>query len=215
MGSQEVFYVAWGSGIEDAVRSRKSLKKYNPDLKATIVRAEDLDIQLSDNRFECKLEMIDYFLKASEVDRVIYLDADTEILGSVQGIFDALLHSDLAMALAPVAMRHEDVPDAIATYNTGVIGIRAEAFSIIDPWLQAKYSESAISLETVSETGDQHAMRWLLHHSDYKVATLLPRYNFRPAFPVYLNGKPIIIHTHARRNIAALSKLGKGLWKGE
>ena len=205
MGDQEVLYVAWGTRIEDAVKSRKSLKKYNPDLKATIVRAEELDLQLSDDQFERKVEMIDYFLKTSEADRVVYLDADTEIFGSIQGIFDALLHSDLAMALAPVAVMNEDVPDAVATYNTGVIGIRAEAFLITEPWLHATY---------LSKTDDQSAMRWLLHHSDFKVATLLPRYNFRPAFPVYLNGKPIIIHTHARKNIKELSQLKRGLWKG-
>jgi hypothetical protein len=205
MGSQSAFYVAWGSGIEEAVRSRKSLKKHNPDLEVTIVRAEELDLQLSDGQFERKVEMIDHFLKTSEADRIVYLDADTEIFGSIQGIFDALLYSDLAMALAPVAVTNEDVPDAIATYNTGVIGIRAEAFSITELWLHATY---------LSETDDQWAMRWLLHHSDFKVATLLPRYNFRPKFPVYLSGKPIIVHTHAGRSIAKLSKLKRGLWKG-
>jgi hypothetical protein len=107
------------------------------------------------------------------------------------------------MALAPVAMRNEGVPDSIATYNTGVMGVYCLYETVIRQWLEA----------TRHNDDDQHAMRWLIHNAGLKIATLLPRYNFRPKFPAYLSGKPVIIHNRQGDNKKIFKRANKGHWK--
>lgn len=196
MGSQEAFYVAWGSDVKKAIKSCGSLKKHNPDLKAILVCLEDVkdkifdgryvlgDVDLPEDKFQRKVFMIRSYLNSSNAEKVLYLDSDTEIFGNVQGVFDVLDRAELAMVLAPVPMINEGIPNAFNTYNTGVIGIRKDTFNIGETWLEVCQLEE----------DDQHAMRRLLFESGIDVAILPPNYNFRPKFPVRLNAVPVIVH---------------------
>jgi hypothetical protein len=196
MGDKEAFYVAWGPGKKEAEKSKCSLLEQN-DIPVTIFTKDSI----KGKRHVRKVTLISEF--EPQADYVLYLDTDTTILGSVKPIFDALkyTHADIALVPAPKPMRQDDVPDALQTFNSGVIGFRKSTQWFMHDWasLVEKYPN------------DQLALRYALSIHKLCVAALLPIYNFRPHIAQRLSTRPVILHGRGWKNhdIAAMVQ---GLW---
>lgn len=122
-----------------------------------------------------------YCLIKSPFEKTIFLDTDTFVCGSLDGIFDLLDRFDVAAVLSNIPFSTDFIaasnsqyvihyPD-FTEYNTGLIGIhnvRSKEFLL--SW-KRKYEELQIKT-------DQVAFRDALLESNVRVATLPFEYNF-------------------------------------
>jgi hypothetical protein len=134
-------------------------------------------------------------------ERVLFLDTDTRVCGSIMEIFKLLDAFRLAAAHAPVRLGPHQ-PPALATraplafpeLNTGVIAYRTtnDVARLFDRWWSLH--QETLRLSGGRAVGDQATFRVALYESDVRFTVLPPEYNCRFAFPTYLHGPVRILH---------------------
>jgi len=110
-----VFYIVYGrKDLQRAIRSLKSFKKHNPNLKSAIRTDLPAEANLFDEVIPYSVNELNdiesYFLKinnltsikskfanSSPFDKTLYLDGDTLILGNLDEIFQSLDEYDLIL----------------------------------------------------------------------------------------------------------------------
>ena len=131
-------------------------------------------------------------MKESPFERTLFLDVDTFLCDSPDGLFDLLDRFDIAMAHDP---RYGEpypegtgVPPSFPEFNQGVVLFRRSVE-------MAAALQSA--LDWAHQSGrwdDQVALRIALYHSDLRIAPLPPEYNCRFGSFGYLSRPAIILH---------------------
>jgi hypothetical protein len=134
-------------------------------------------------------------------ERILFLDTDTRICGSVTEIFQLLDSFDLAAAHAPIRLdsRQPDslsrrAPVAFPELNTGVIAFRST--TVVAELFERWRSMHLGFLGSMSRRilGDQATFRVALFESKIRFTVLPPEYNCRVSFPSYVHGPVKIIH---------------------
>jgi hypothetical protein len=216
-----VVYVATGERhIREAAASLESLWRNEPGTPVTMyvdrpsrrhLRAWGIP---TPSRFD-RLEVIDHPdptytwtdkpIALSQGDggheRVLFLDTDTRVCGSIAEIFEMLDSFVLAAAHAPIRLDRRQpaflarrVPGAFPELNTGVIAFRrtASVQRMLERW-RLMHLEILRSIDTGS-LGDQATFRVALYDSDVRFTVLPPEYNCRFTFPTYVHGPVRILH---------------------
>lgn len=116
-------------------------------------------------------------------DRVLYLGSDTFALAPEAGsLFDVLDHFDIAAAHAIYRINAAhgnsplpEIPVCFPEFNCDLVLFRSTpaVHAFIQDWEQ-KYLA-----DFLGHPHDQGTFRWLAYHSDLRIATLPPEYNYR------------------------------------
>ena len=185
MATRGVIYVATGRKyVDEATRSIASLKRFMPDIHATIftdlgVESESFDRVLNiDKSGDGKRDKITS-MSQTPYDQTLYLDSDTYICGEISELFDLLDAFDVATTpdvnwnYYPIA----DVPFCYPELNTGVVLYKqsVEMTRFFDAWL--KHYEDYARKEPKGR--DQPSFRTALYHSRLRFAALPYEYNCR------------------------------------
>jgi hypothetical protein len=216
-----VVYVATGERhIREAVASLESLWRHDGGTPATIYvdRASRKHLRawgLPDPPSDDLLEILDHpnptlswadkpiaLAQSGPVDeRVLFLDTDTRVCGSLGAVFDLLDSFELAAAHAPIRLDRRQprslaarVPIAFPELNTGVIGFRrtGAVAGLLERWRRMHLDiMRSIDRGTV---GDQATFRVALYQSEVRFTVLPPEYNCRFVFPAYVQGPVRILH---------------------
>lgn len=218
---QGALYIATGQRyIEEGLKSVASLKTSMPSVHVTLfcdqrVSSPDLDDVIlieasareetpktsSQNVNRSKGGMFNkvYHMSRSPYERTLYLDTDTYVVSDISDIFQLLDRFDMAVAHAPhrsprtavQRKKFDRIPSSFVVMNTGVVAFkrsaRTEAF--FSNWLKS-YQEDVDALEY----NDQTSFREALYHSDLRIATLTPEYNYRFRKRLCINGTLKILH---------------------
>lgn len=203
-----IVYAATGERyLREALTSAATAKAAMPNLPVALFTdlpnspllrscgAVDLVIPMAEvtHTFADKLRPI----QQTPYEETLYLDTDTYVAATVEGIFDLLPKYDMAAAYEYYRseFRFEDVPPSCPTFNTGVLFYRnvPSVQQFLQEW-QRQYLERFRALDP----GDQPAFRYCLHHSDLRVFVLPNEYNFRPYYPAFVGGfsEIKILHDH-------------------
>jgi hypothetical protein len=206
-----VLYVATGERyVREAAESLRSLWRHHPSMPVTVYIDEpSRDVargwQVQDAPRKDLLEIVEHpsptyswadkptaLSDRGSGERILFLDTDTRICGTVTELFEILDAFDLAAAHAPVRVGRQPsalanrAPAAFPELNTGVIAYRRTATirRFLDRWRELH----AVAL------GDQATFRVALYESDVRFTVLPPEYNCRFTFPTYLHGPVRILH---------------------
>ena len=208
MSGNAVVYVAWGDDFVDlAEKSLKSLKKHTPDVKSYLFtgveRSTDLfdhveTIKVYDKRARTKASGILRSFDVVDEVCVVYLDADTLILGDIGDLFKVAYYYDVAMAHAPFRLKKGKpqlgfLSPALPVFNSGVI-----VYKKIHGNTHLFYAwEKAV----IGEKSDQFILSNSIYSGNYGVhiTVLPPEYNARTGWPFCVQGKVRIIH--GRQNL--------------
>jgi hypothetical protein len=134
-------------------------------------------------------------------ERVLFLDTDTRVCGTIAELFDILDSFDLAAAHAPIRLDRRTPPSlacrapvAFPELNTGVVALRrtSAVAEMMDRW-RVLHLEILRSMER-GTVGDQATFRVALYDSDVRFTVLPPEYNCRFTFPTYVHGPVRILH---------------------
>jgi hypothetical protein len=214
-----VVYVATGERyIREAAASMRSLWHHNPGTPVTMYvdrrsRGSLGRLGVPDSAGTGLLEILDHpeptyswtdkpiALSGGDHERVLYLDTDTRICGSIIEILELLSPFDLVAAHASIRLDPRQpesvarrVPRTFPELNTGVIAFRRNraVAEFLDRWrlLHLEILDS-MNQRTV---GDQAAFRIALYDSGLRFSVLTPEYNCRFKFPTYIHGPVKILH---------------------
>ena len=213
---QGAVYVATGRKyIEEALQSMASLKAATSSVHVTLFSDEEVKspwfdqlvrIDAAEQRDETfrkaasalPMGMINkvYYMDRSPYDRTLFLDTDTFVVNDISDMFPLLDRFDIAVTHAPhrslkaLKVPLEDIPSSFPVLNTGVILFRKSEK------LSAFFSEWLRLYPDVKYVGcnDQAPFREALYHSDLRVATLTPEYNYRFGKRLAINGVLKILH---------------------
>ena len=172
--SKGVIYIAGGhmKYVREAIFSAKSLKKYNPQLKATLytnipgIKSKCFDSVIFDNAPEHPQKRKIYNMLNSPYDHTLYIDSDTEFKGPIYEIFDFLLNYDIAVTNrvkckwpANANPQFVDYVDE-ACYNGGFLLFKKSNASkeIIERWYDKMSKIEDHLIKAGTEFGDQVAL---------------------------------------------------------
>lgn len=133
-------------------------------------------------------------------DRTLRLDADTLVVGSLDGAFDLLEQYDVAMALAPVGRGPSDpdglTPDCFYMLNCGVLFARRceRVDRMMALWDELYEREQVRDPGGRASIDDQPTLRWAAWRSGVNLYVLPPEYNVRARHPCFLREGPVIVH---------------------
>jgi hypothetical protein len=139
--------------------------------------------------------------EAPDGERILVLDTDTRVCGSLSEVFELLDRFDLAAAHAPARLGPGQpralaarAPRAFPELNTGVIAMRKSqaAVELLARW--ASLHEEMLRHTDARRLGDQATFRVALYESAIRFTVLPPEYNCRFTIPTYLHGPARILH---------------------
>jgi hypothetical protein len=221
---QGVIYIATGPKYIDAARkSAASLKAANPSIHVTAFSDEPISSPHVDDTVMIdgaaggrqaaavtnhakRIQAVGqskgmlnkvYYMGRSPYERTLFLDSDTYVAGDITDLFSLLDRFDIAVAHAPhrsprspaEQKRFQEIPSGFVVMNTGVIlfkkSERTDAFFF--EWLR-------LCQEEYIDCNDQASFRAALYHSDLRIATLTPEYNYRFRKRLCINGSLKILH---------------------
>ena len=185
--------------IKEAEQSCASFKHYIHDVDAflysdaqdyqstnftQVIHAEFTVPQALKNRMHKRGQMLvkHQAMLNTEYELNLVLGSDTYALSPlVNSIFELLQQFDFAVAHAPyriVSMPDSEkipVPESFPEFNCDVIAYRKnnKVLKFIEQW-QSFYRQ-----DKFGHTHDQGTFRYLLYHSDLRIATLPPEFNYR------------------------------------
>lgn len=225
MKKRGVIYVATGKGYTNmALASAKTVKEWHPTLAIHLFT----DQKTINSTYVDTWSLVKYpnrrskieYLQQSPFEETLFLDADTQLIHSLDDIFDWLNRHDVVMAHA---MRRNtfatnqtwkaDIPNAYAQFNSGVIVYRniQKVRQLFAAWQQA-YTETAFRL-------DQVTLRELCWKSDLSIGVLPPYYNIRDEKYIDFwrkQGHPVtVLHLDRYKqdfNISTSVKRQRSLW---
>jgi hypothetical protein len=216
-----VIYVATGERhVREAAASLRSLWRYQSGTPVTMYvdrpsrpRLKEWGISSShgdllevldhpDPRYSWADKPIVLSLGDGETDeRILFLDSDTRVCGSIREVFEILGPFELAAAHAPVRLGPRqpgslgpEVPAAFPELNTGVVAFRrtAAVTEFLDRWHRMHLD--ALRRSDRPNLGDQATFRVALYDSPVRFTVLPPEYNCRFTFPTYVHGPVRILH---------------------
>jgi hypothetical protein len=216
--AHRVVYVATGERhIREAAASLESLWRHNRDIPVSMYvdRSSWEALQRSGFRLVRGdlLQIVDLAhptyswsdkplaLSQDDHERVLFLDTDTRICGSIVELFELLDAFDLAAAHAPIRLGPSQpegvasqVPQAFPELNTGVIVFRRSraVAQFLDRWWQLH--QDILRSVDHGPANDQATFRVALYQSKLRFSVLTPEYNCRFVFPTYIYGPVRIIH---------------------
>lgn len=200
-GTEGITYVAWGKGVDQAVRSAATARQFgyrtclitNQDVSAPFDR-----ILVVDGPLETPTHKLAYY-DLSPWETTLYLDTDTFVLDNLDfGFQQARLHG-LCMAIAPACYLgpHWELPidPDIQQYNAGVIFHHRPFQDFFDLWTQV---QEIVRKEWVPHIfpppiNDQSALSLYLHRAGKHPFVLNPNWNLRPQFGMRSGFGPIKI----------------------
>lgn len=207
MQEMNVFlYVVWGEGSEtEASRSIRSLYNVSPAANVMLISDKSFADQhvksewlgepekLSSQRHVIKVSSLCVAMDALAGYRVVYLDADTYMLASVNDLFAVLGTHDIALAHAPkrrTGRRLETRAAAMPDFNSGVMAFRpARVKSLFCEWERL--------VKTSSYNNDQTPLAEMLYldtRFDIRLCVLPTEYNARTGWPFYVEDVVRILH---------------------
>ncbi len=192
--------------IKELKHSIKSVNKTHPHLPITLFTDKDPKIKGIDN---IKIVSINServkqnYLYDSPYENTLYLDCDTEIIGSIDEIFGLMARFDIAAAIDHVRKAEEtskiwsaynNIPDGFSEYAGGVILFKkCLAVDMFFKIWQEKYLEWC---KISGKVNDQPSFRVSLYETaGLNIHTLPPEYNLRSK--KYHNIIPRIYHNHS------------------
>lgn len=196
--------------INRAEKMAASLKRWHAELPVFLLT--DLQHRVSQPAL---FASIDHVPKADNIwlrrvlamqqppcDRTLWLDADTLVCGSLEGVFKLLEQYDFAAALAPARKGYsvqdfgEDVPEAFFMLNTGMIAYRTTPSTAhaLRLWEQALKDGRERLPEHPAFRIDQPSFHWALWEAKAAVYVLPPEFNVRARHPTFLRDRARIIH---------------------
>jgi hypothetical protein len=210
--------------IDEALKSAASVKAANPSIHVTAFSDARIDSPHIDNTLIIdgasqraprpiavvtdakKIQAVGqskgmlnkvYYMGRSPYERTLFLDSDTYVAGDIAHLFSVLDRFDIAVAHAPYRSprqpaerrRFYEISPAFVVMNTGVVlfkrSERSDAF--FSEWLR-------LCQEEYNDCNDQASFRTALYHSDLRIATLPPEYNYRFRKRLCINGSIKILH---------------------
>jgi hypothetical protein len=209
-----IYYAIGDKYFNQAKRSAKSLKEYN-DLPITVYtnkeRQADLfdDIEIVEHSSHHFYDRINYFMN-TPYTKTLHLDADTMVLDDIRPMFKMLERFDIIARKDPYRNSLDyaeksislNVPDPFPEYQCGVIGFnKTEAVdAFFEDW-KKRYSKH------LDIKNDQPFFRESLYHSDIRIGTLPPEYNFLVGYLDYLQKDAKIIHLTSPPTNQTISKI--------
>jgi hypothetical protein len=219
--SRRVVYVATGERhIREAAASLRSLWRHEPGTRVTMyvdgLSREHLSgWGMPASPDKDLLEVLDHpdpsyswadkpaalAEGGGEDERILFLDTDTRICGSIADLFELLDAFGLAAAHAPIRLDARQpeslagrVPASFPELNTGVIAFRrtAAVADLLERW-RVLHRETLRSMDRGS-LGDQSTFRVALYESEVRFTVLPPEDNCRFVFPTYVHGPVRILH---------------------
>ena len=201
MSSIGVTYVAWGGGIEQAVRSATTAASFG--YKTCLISNGDAPslfdhVLTVDGPLETPSHKVAYY-SLSPWETTLYLDTDTFVLDNLDfGFRQAKLHG-LSMAIAPACYvgPHWGLsihPD-IQQYNAGVIFHHRTHPEFEELWqdVQRILDEESLPGIEPPPINDQSALSLHLHRTGKHPFVLNPNWNLRPQFGMRNGFGPIKI----------------------
>lgn len=204
--SEGVLYLATGQDyINEAVRSAKSLKRYNPSVPITLYTNDIIESNVFDE-VRTVQDPIEY--KGDSIldnrhfpyDRNLYLDSDTYICADISELFKVLGNFDIAAThdVARTADKKEiyerneiNIPDAFTEYNTGVVAFN-DCSQIRE--LFADWNRLYTQMKYDGQQPNQPSFRMALFRSGVNIATLPPEYNLFMDTVGFISGEAKICH---------------------
>lgn len=191
--------------IKELNNSVESLKRLNPNLHVTLFTDKDPNIKKIDNVKTISIDserIKQKYLYDSPYNNTLYLDCDTEIIGSINESFRIMERFDMAATHDLIRKDHRksakypdyaDIPDGFSEFGGGVILFRKspEVELFFDIW-QNNFNKW---YELTGEVRDQPSfMVSVWQHTDLKFYVLPPEFNIRTK--KYDNIVPRIKHEH-------------------
>jgi len=180
-GNRGVVYVAWGSGVEEAVISSAGCKKYGlrtclvtdaPSPEGVFDRVKVVDFNNHQQQTPYSRKM--YAYQHSPYSKTLYLDSDCHLLFDPHQWFECLDKFHLAVAHAPYPY-FQWQGQHIIHFNTGVqFFAKNKATEVFfSDWMSL-----AKEFETEFQK-DQYAYSLAIHRSDLRILTLPYTCNYR------------------------------------
>ena len=215
MGEYGFCYVANTDGyIDEAMHSIASLRLHMPDVPVALVTHPELfrdDLAVTDwveLKQARKGPIVKTDARLAPYERVIFLDADTLIIGDLTSLFDLLERFDFACVSEPNAHPEygidRGVPVAFPEPNSGVFAFRKskDTAAFFETWL-AEYDALHKALGV---SNDQPSLRTALWKSDsIRQVTLGREYNLITHANCSVSGPVAVIHDRSpeRNRLAA------------
>ena len=199
---QGITYVAWGRGVEQAVRSALSAQRFG--YRTCLITNESVRASCFERliRVEGPLSTPSHkvaFYPLSPWETTLYLDTDTLVLNDLDfGFRQARLHG-LAMAIAPACYLGPhwglSVDPDIQQYNAGVIFYHRSHDGFSGLWTEVMRILDEEFVEGVhpAPVNDQSALSLHLSRSQKHPFVLNPNWNLRPQFGMRHGFGPIKI----------------------
>ena len=217
------FYIAHGEKhVLEAVKSLKSIKKFEPDSHATIVTdsKDSLDpFDLIINRpnmggYKSKVE----YMNLTPYEKTLFLDADTFICGSCDELFEMLDYFDICMAQAPAEMQlkhfkppHKPIAGCVPC-NTGVILYsknRTKDFLELVSKSYACAPDGFYKNHPNKHKSEQLCFQYALMHSSVRFYVIPSIWNMRTDFFVNIKGAVKIVHGRGPKFEAAIKNVNR------
>lgn len=218
----DFFWIASQRYISEARRSADSVRAFHPEATLTLFTPHEKAVRGDFDRI-VKLEKIDtrywylestyYMNKAlsfyKDNRKIVYLDTDTYVCASLDGIFQVLNKFDYVGAHAPgrrTAPTINSIPDSFPEYNIGVQGIytKKEIRNLFAAWLYLYIRNSDIY-----ENNDQAPLRetiWIGNFPNIRFGVLPIEYNYRFGMGGQVRGEVRVLHGRSR-NYQDLEKI--------
>ncbi|ABK45475.1 hypothetical protein Mmc1_2984 [Magnetococcus marinus MC-1] len=216
-----ILYAATGEAYrQEALNSARSLRPHLQNARVVLFSDAPLESALFDQVVVLEQPSFGFMDKISAMlqapgDEVLFLDSDTHVAGSVEGLFSLLRRVDLAAAHAPGRLSHlfevqdrscrfglvlPGVPSSFPEFNTGVILYRKTPamHALLQQWRQIYQEQLAFVGQTYGGLHDQPSFRQAVWQSDLHYHVLTPEDNFRYIFPAVAHGLVRIFHGRDR-----------------
>lgn len=151
--------------------------------------------------------------------RAVFLDTDTYLVHSLDGLFELLDRFELVAAHEPTRFTTDagyktlldgGAPRAFPEFNSGVIGFRncKRVQHFFESWRRKHAEIEAASTPPIKV--DQPSFRLALWESDLAIYVLPPEYNFRHTMPGFIGGyySAMILHGRTKMQEYYARKLG-------
>jgi len=210
--------------VDEALKSAASLKAMSPSIHVTAFSDEQVNSSHIDNTVvingtpHCERQRASdasdstriqavgqskgmlnkvRYIGRSPYERTLFLDSDTYVADDITDLFSLLDRFDIAVAHAPhrsprgaaERRRFQEIPQGFVVMNTGVILFKKSegTAAFFSEWLR-------LCQEEYLDCNDQASFRVALYHSDLRIATLTPEYNYRFRKRLCINGSLKILH---------------------
>ena len=192
---QGLLYLAKGEPfVTEAERSAQQTATVMPEYPITIITDREPDTDCFDtviiDRSPFEKRDKPWALQQTPYDQTIYLDTDTYLIDSIDGLFDILdafevgLRRDQGQSHVPESSR---LPKSFPQFNSGVITYQSteSVMNMLEDWERRCHP---------TDEFDQRSLRPALYHSDVRFTPLPNRYNCQYHWKNVVDGPVKVFH---------------------